>query len=93
MMLIPCPWCGPRDESEFAYGGEAHIVRPEDSDALDDAQWANYLFMRANPKGPHRERWCHSAGCCRWFNIVRDTATHEIVRAYPMGEAPPEDET
>ena len=91
MMLIPCPWCGPRDESEFTYGGEAHIVRPEDPDALDDAQWVDYLFMRSNPKGLHRERWCHGAGCRRWFNIVRDTTTHEIVRAYRMGAAPPED--
>ena len=30
-MLIPCPWCGNRDESEFSYGGEAHLERPQDS--------------------------------------------------------------
>jgi hypothetical protein len=24
MLLIPCPWCGPRDASEFTCGGEAH---------------------------------------------------------------------
>ena len=30
MLLIPCPWCGPRDEIEFHYGGEAHIARPAD---------------------------------------------------------------
>ncbi len=29
MLLIPCPWCGPRDETEFTYGGEAHIVAPD----------------------------------------------------------------
>ena len=23
MLLIPCPHCGPRDESEFDYGGRA----------------------------------------------------------------------
>ena len=27
MLQIPCPWCGPRDEIEFSYGGEAHIIR------------------------------------------------------------------
>ena len=24
MLLIRCPWCGPRDETEFHYGGQAH---------------------------------------------------------------------
>ncbi len=28
MLLICCPYCGPRSELEFAYGGEAHIARP-----------------------------------------------------------------
>ena len=51
MLQIDCPWCGPRDESEFAYGGEAHIKRPANPDALSDAEWADYLFMRANPRG------------------------------------------
>jgi len=26
------------------------------------------------------ERWVHTAGCRRWFNVVRDTVTHEITR-------------
>ncbi len=90
MLLIPCPWCGPRDEHEFAYGGEAHIARPLDPDALSDEAWADYLFMRTNPKGRHRERWVHAHGCRRWFNVARDTASHEILAVYKMGEAPPE---
>jgi heterotetrameric sarcosine oxidase delta subunit len=89
MLLIPCPWCGARDEAEFRCGGEAHIARPKDPDALSDAEWADYLFMRANPKGPLRERWVHSLGCRRWFNLVRDTVTHEILGAYKVGEAGP----
>jgi len=89
MLLIPCPWCGPRDEVEFRYGGEAHIVRPPEPDALDDAAWAEYLFMRANPKGVIAERWVHSAGCRRWFNLLRDTVSHKILRAYRIGELPP----
>ncbi len=51
MLLIECPWCGPREQSEFSYGGEAHIARPADTDALTDAQWGDYLFMRKNPRG------------------------------------------
>lgn len=89
MLLIPCPWCGPRDESEFAYGGEAHIARPQDPYALSDAAWADYLFMRTNPKGAHRERWFHAHGCRRWFNVERDTITHEIAGSYRIGEKPP----
>jgi sarcosine oxidase subunit delta len=88
MLLIPCPWCGPRDEIEFSYGGEAHIVRPLDPDALSDAEWAEYLFFRTNPKGAHRERWVHTHGCRRWFNVVRDTATNEISQVYRVGEKP-----
>ena len=91
MLLIPCPWCGPRDESEFAYGGEAHIARPAEPDALTDAEWADYLFMRTNPKGAHRERWVHAHGCGRWFNVARDTVSHDIAAAYKVGEKPPGD--
>jgi heterotetrameric sarcosine oxidase delta subunit len=89
MLLIPCPYCGERDETEFSYGAQAHVPYPADPDALDDAAWGAYLFVRANPKGPLAERWCHSTGCRRWFNVLRDTATHEILGAYRVGEAPP----
>ena len=89
MLLIPCPWCGPRDEVEFHYGGEADIARPEEPDALDDAAWAEYLHMRHNPKGPFAERWVHSAGCRRWFNVVRDTVSHRVLAVYRIGERPP----
>jgi heterotetrameric sarcosine oxidase delta subunit len=78
MLLISCPWCGPRDETEFHYGGEAHRAYPADPRSLTDAQWADYVFARPNPKGRFAERWSHSAGCRRWFNVVRDTVTHEI---------------
>lgn len=78
MLLIACPWCGDRAESEFTYGGEAGIVRPPNPDDLDDAAWADYLFNRANKRGWHRERWCHSLGCRRWFEVERDTVTYEI---------------
>ncbi len=90
MLYIQCPWCGWRDESEFGYGGEAHIARPTEPQALSDAEWADYLYMRTNPRGPFHERWVHSAGCRRWFNAVRDTVTHEFKAFYRMGEDPPE---
>ena len=90
MHLIDCPHCGPRDEQEFRYGGEAHIARPENPEALSDAEWADYLFKRKNPKGWHFERWCHDAGCGRWFNAVRHTVTHVIHATYDVGAPRPE---
>jgi heterotetrameric sarcosine oxidase delta subunit len=89
MLLISCPWCGPRDETEFSCGGEAHIERPADPHALSDAEWADYLFMRKNTKGPYQERWVHTAGCRRWFNVARDTVSNEITAVYRMGTKPP----
>lgn len=76
MLLIRCPWCGDRNETEFHYGGQAHVRHPEDPHALDDQQWGRYLFVRDNPRGQFAERWSHSAGCRRWFSILRDTVTN-----------------
>ena len=91
MLLITCPFCGPRDEREFRCGGEAHIARPDDPFALSDDEWAQYLYYRNNPKGTQFERWHHIAGCRQWFNVARSTITHEIIRVYKMGEPKPED--
>lgn len=90
MLLIDCPYCGPRPEIEFRCGGETHIVRPGPHDDVSDGQWGDYLFYRANPRGEHRERWLHQAGCRRWFNVARDTVTHRIRAVYPMGTTLPE---
>ena len=87
MLLIECPWCGPRAETEFSYGGEAGIVRPPDPDALSDVEWADYLFNRANPRGAHRELWNHAHGCRRWFGVERDTVTYRIERSYTLDGA------
>ena len=89
MMRIPCIYCGPRDENEFVCGGTSHIQRP----ALDagDETWGSYLFFRDNPKGLHLERWRHVLGCGRWFNLARNTVTHEVLYAYAMDEPPPAD--
>ena len=89
MLLIPCPYCGERDEAEFSCGGEAHIARPKAPEQLSDADWADYVFMQSNVKGVFLERWCHSHGCRRWFNLARDTVTYEILAVYEMGQKPP----
>lgn len=89
MLIIECPYCGPRDESEFSYGGEAHNARPLEPFELNDEQWADYVFYRTNPKGLHREQWNHSAGCRRWFNAIRDTVTYRFKCVYKVGDPLP----
>ena len=88
MLLIACPHCGPRPETEFHCGGEAHIRRPDPATA-SDADWAAYLFLRRNPRGTCLERWVHVHGCQRWFNAARDTVTDRFLAVYPMGAEPP----
>jgi sarcosine oxidase subunit delta len=89
MLLITCPWCGPRPENEFRYGGEAHIARPYDPGSLEDQQWAEFLYMRSNSRGEHCERWRHLHGCGRFFNCLRDTVSDRILATYRPGEPRP----
>jgi sarcosine oxidase, subunit delta len=91
MLLIPCPYCRmERPETEFHYAGEAHIARPLDPAQLSDAEWADYLYMRTNPKGVHFERWRHIHGCGRFFNAIRHTVDDRILLTYKAGEARPD---
>ena len=79
-----------RPESEFRYGGEAHVARPAEPANVSDAEWAAFLYMRANPKGLHAERWRHVHGCGRFFNALRNTVTDQILRTYPAGKSRPD---
>lgn len=87
MLLIPCPVCGLRPETEFRHAGEAHITRP--APTVSDEVWAEFVYMRANPKGVHAERWRHIHGCGRYFNCIRDTVTDRILVTYKSGEPRP----
>jgi heterotetrameric sarcosine oxidase delta subunit len=87
MLRIECPYCGPRDEQEFSFGGQSHISRPVLG--CTDEEWTRYLYFRENPRGLHAERWCHSFGCGQWFNVLRDTVTHVIRSVYRMGDPKP----
>ena len=88
MLYIKCPWCGYRDDAEFHYGGEAHIKRPFDADSLSDEEFSEYLFQKSNTKGLTLERWVHTSGCRRWFNVLRNTVTNEIIEVYPSDQLP-----
>ena len=89
MLLIHCPYCEEmREEEEFSPAGQAHIERPLQPEEISDEQWAHYLFFRKNPRGLHHEMWLHAAGCRKYFNATRNTATYEIMETYKMGEQP-----
>jgi heterotetrameric sarcosine oxidase delta subunit len=88
MLLIECPYCGPREETEFSCGGEAHIVdrrRP----TLSPTRSGAISLHAQEPRGEHLEQWVHAHGCRRWFNVRRDTVTYKITAVYKVGESPP----
>jgi heterotetrameric sarcosine oxidase delta subunit len=72
-LLIPCPHCGRRPFTEFAFGGE---LRPIEADDLE-GDFAR-VYLRENAAGLQEERWFHLLGCRRWLTISRDTVTNRI---------------
>lgn len=81
-MLIPHPLLGLRDAQEFTYLGDASLMQRPDP-TRDDAEVAfcDYVFLRDNPAGVHRELWFHESGDRSWLVVTRDTTTHEILGA------------
>lgn len=79
MLLIPCPWCGNRHESEFTYGGDATVTVPAGDPQPDTDAWYRYVYERDNPAGLLPELWHHSYGCGQWLQLTRDTRTNEFV--------------
>ena len=81
-MLIPHPLLGLRDAQEFTYLGDAALLNRPDGMA-DGAAGAfnDYVYLRDNPAGLHRELWFHEQGDRSWLIVSRDTVTHEILRA------------
>ncbi|MEM7723625.1 MAG: sarcosine oxidase subunit delta [Pseudomonadota bacterium] len=78
MQLFPCPFCGPRPETEFHFATEAGKPRPEQAAEVSDADWAHYLYGKAAPKGLSREIWCHMT-CGEYFILTRNTVTREVI--------------
>ena len=84
MQLFPCPFCGPRDETEFQFATEAGKTRPEPAADVSAERWAHYLHFKDNPKGAAREIWLH-ATCGEFFLMERDTVTHAVSGAQALG--------
>jgi sarcosine oxidase subunit delta len=77
MQLFPCPFCGPRDETEFRYFGEVGKVRPAGGRAVSSAKWSRYLYFQHNAKGRVAEIWCHQT-CGELFLMERDNVSHVV---------------
>jgi len=82
-MRIPCPHCGPRSHDEFTYYGDATVRRPTATGTAAEPEFYDYVYVRDNPHGPHRELWFHQGGCHEWLVVERDTRTHAIASAVP----------
>lgn len=85
MIQLPCPWCGPRNASEFQHHGEV-TPRP-DVATTSIEEWRRYLYFRRNVRGWAEETWYHTAGCRRFFKVERNTQTNETRPAARPGGA------
>ena len=74
--VLTCPNCGPREVTDFGYGGEVN-PRPTGSPSL--RQLGEYNYFRRNVAGVQREWWSHRSGCGEWFIAERDTRTNEVI--------------
>lgn len=78
-MLINHPLLGLRDASEFVYLGDASLLnRPDATQDEHMQQFHDYLHLRDNVAGSHRELWYHEQGDRSWLVVTRNTLTHEI---------------
>ena len=75
MLLIDCPYCGPRAQSEFSYERTVDSVIQPDA---DPAEAMASLFSRSNPRGLDEEIWRHTYGCRAWLVMTRHRTTHRI---------------
>ncbi|MGE3371447.1 MAG: sarcosine oxidase subunit delta [Rhizobiaceae bacterium] len=92
-MLIPHPLLGLRDAQEFNYLGDARLLhRPDGMAEGAEAAFVDYVYLRDNPAGIHRELWFHEHGDRSWLIVTRDTVTHEILHAELARDAALRDE-
>ncbi len=80
-MIINHPILGPRDAQEFVYlGDESLIARPDGLAPDAIGAFHDYLYLRNNPAGEHRELWYHEQGDRSWLVVTRNTVTHVITK-------------
>jgi heterotetrameric sarcosine oxidase delta subunit len=73
--VLVCPHCGPREVTDFAFGGEVREAAPETGDRRE---LFAHAYFRRNVAGPQREWWFHRSGCRAWFQAERDTRDNTV---------------
>jgi sarcosine oxidase subunit delta len=76
LKILTCPLNGPRNISEFVWGGE--VKEMPDPATCSDQEWTDYLFLEDNIAGEIHEWWLH-APTNFWFIARRDTTRDEIL--------------
>lgn len=79
-MIINHPLLGPRDAAEFVYLGDASLIHRPDGMSASLEEMSDYIYLRDNPAGEHRELWYHEQGDRSWLVVTRNTLTHEITK-------------
>jgi heterotetrameric sarcosine oxidase delta subunit len=74
--VLTCPNCGPREVTDFGFGGELN-PRPKEAPSLREL--GEYNYFRKNVAGVQREWWIHRSGCGEWFIAERDTRTNDVI--------------
>lgn len=82
MKILNCPLNGPRNITEFVYGGE---VKSMPEVGCSDKEWAEYVFYNDNTIRIIQEWWFHSPSGY-WFIAERHTASDEILKTYDPSE-------
>lgn len=83
MKIMTCPLNGPRNISEFTYGGELKPM--PDAATCSVAEWADYVFNSENLLGVVTEWWMHTPSSY-WFLAERHTGSDEILRTFDPRE-------
>jgi len=70
---------GPRSKANhLSYLGDATVRRPDPASPDAAQAFYDYVYLRDNPSGLHRELWYHGGGCHKWLVVTRNTRTHDI---------------
>jgi sarcosine oxidase subunit delta len=83
MKLLNCPLNGPRNITEFSYGGELRHM--PDPSLCEWREWVEYVLFNDNDAGVVTEWWCHNA-TSYWFLVERNTLSDEVIRTFPASE-------
>jgi heterotetrameric sarcosine oxidase delta subunit len=82
--VLTCPNCGPREVTDFAYGGEVRTGPAPDGDRREVFAHA---YLRRNVAGRQCEWWFHRSGCRAWFLAERDTRDNVVHSTGPVHRA------